>query len=58
MLKRNFRISGDTVESDRVMRQTFWIGIYPGLGSAQIDYMAEIMHAFCRAPVAIAGASR
>jgi CDP-6-deoxy-D-xylo-4-hexulose-3-dehydrase len=47
MLTRNYRISGDTRESDRVMNDTFWIGVYPGLGSAEIDYMIEVIHEFC-----------
>ena len=48
MLGRNFRVSGETTESDRVMNNTFWIGVYPALGVAEIDYMLEIIHAFCK----------
>ncbi len=36
-----FRIVGETTSSDRVMNQTLWIGVYPGLGEPQFDYMTE-----------------
>jgi CDP-6-deoxy-D-xylo-4-hexulose-3-dehydrase len=47
MIGRPFRISGDLANSDRIMRQTFWIGVYPGLTDAAIDYMAGTIAEFC-----------
>jgi CDP-6-deoxy-D-xylo-4-hexulose-3-dehydrase len=47
MAGREFRTSGDLTASDQVMNDTFWIGVYPGLGDTQIDYMAERITAFC-----------
>lgn len=41
MTGRNYRISGDIVNTDIAMNDTFWLGIYPGLGEAQFDYVAE-----------------
>jgi CDP-6-deoxy-D-xylo-4-hexulose-3-dehydrase len=49
MKGRNFRVHGDLDNSDRIMRQTFWIGLYPGLSPEAIAYMLEVIHAFCRA---------
>jgi CDP-6-deoxy-D-xylo-4-hexulose-3-dehydrase len=49
MKGRNFRVHGDLDNSDRIMRQTFWIGLYPGLSPEAIAYMLEAIHAFCRA---------
>ena len=45
---RSFRICGDLTNSDRVMNQTFWIGVFPGLGDAEINYILDIVHGFCR----------
>jgi CDP-6-deoxy-D-xylo-4-hexulose-3-dehydrase len=28
------------------MNQTLWLGIYPGLGEAQLDYIAEKLEDF------------
>jgi CDP-6-deoxy-D-xylo-4-hexulose-3-dehydrase len=39
MQGRNFRVSGATPNADLVMRSTFWIGVYPGLAQAQLDYV-------------------
>ncbi|MFG1403651.1 lipopolysaccharide biosynthesis protein RfbH [Xanthobacter sediminis] len=51
MKGRNFRVVGDLANADRIMNQTFWIGVYPALGAAEIDYMVETVAGFCRAPV-------
>ena len=37
----NYRVVGDLGASDRVMNQAFWIGVYPGLTSAMLDYVVE-----------------
>jgi hypothetical protein len=29
------------------MNNTLWIGVYPGLGSAEIDYMIDVINEFC-----------
>ncbi|MBS0448197.1 MAG: lipopolysaccharide biosynthesis protein RfbH [Proteobacteria bacterium] len=46
MQGRNFRVSGELTQTDVVMNRTFWIGIYPGLGTAQLDYMADRLEEF------------
>jgi CDP-6-deoxy-D-xylo-4-hexulose-3-dehydrase len=48
MLDRNFRVHGDLTNSDRIMHQTFWIGVYPGLGEPAIAYMLDVIHDFCK----------
>jgi CDP-4-dehydro-6-deoxyglucose reductase, E1 len=48
MIGREFRVSGELTNSDRVMRQSFWIGLYPGLSPEAIAYMLEEIRAFCR----------
>lgn len=49
MKGRNYRVHGTTDASDKVMRDTFWLGIYPGLGSGEIDYVIETIGRFCTA---------
>jgi CDP-6-deoxy-D-xylo-4-hexulose-3-dehydrase len=51
MKDRNYRVHGDLVNGDRIMNQTFWIGVYPGLGGEQINYVLETIHEFCKSPV-------
>ena len=48
MQGRNFRVVGDLAASDTVMRHTFWIGVFRGLGDPQIDFMIDRVRAFCR----------
>ena len=35
-----YRIVGELTETDRIMRDTFWVGVYPGMTDEMIDYMA------------------
>jgi CDP-6-deoxy-D-xylo-4-hexulose-3-dehydrase len=43
---RNCRISGDLKNTDRIMNDTFWIGVYPGLSEQMLDFAAERMETF------------
>ena len=36
-----YRIASDLTNTDRIMENTFWIGVYPGMTDEMIDYMAE-----------------
>ncbi len=49
MRGREYRTVGDLGNADIVMNRTFWIGVYPGLGDAHIDYMLEVITDFVRA---------
>ncbi len=40
------RTAGELTNSDRVMNDTFWIGVYPGLNDAMLDYVIESFHTF------------
>jgi CDP-6-deoxy-D-xylo-4-hexulose-3-dehydrase len=35
---RHYRIAGDLTNTDRIMNDTFWIGLYPGLSEEMLDY--------------------
>ena len=41
--KSGYRIVGELKTTDRIMRDTFWVGVYPGMTDEMIDYMAEII---------------
>ncbi|SIO55210.1 CDP-6-deoxy-D-xylo-4-hexulose-3-dehydrase [Singulisphaera sp. GP187] len=43
---------GDLANSDFVMNQAFWVGVYPGLSDAMVDYMIESFHQLTRVPSA------
>ena len=36
---------GDLTQTDRVMEQSFWIGVYPGMTETMMDYMGEMIKA-------------
>ncbi len=38
------RTVGTLPNSDFVMNQVFWIGVYPGLSPEALDYMVETLH--------------
>ena len=38
-----YRIVGELRETDRIMRDTFWVGVYPGMTAEMIDYMASVI---------------
>jgi CDP-6-deoxy-D-xylo-4-hexulose-3-dehydrase len=48
MQGRNFRISGSLDNTDIAMRQTFWLGIYPGLDEAHLDFIGTVIESFFR----------
>lgn len=36
-----YRVIGDLKNTDRIMKDTFWIGVYPGMTDEMINYMAK-----------------
>lgn len=38
-----YRVVGELRNTDRIMRDTFWIGVYPGMTDEMIDYMAKTL---------------
>lgn len=43
---------GDLAVSDVVAERTFWLGCWPGLSDAMVDYVIESVHDFVATPVA------
>ena len=44
----NYRVVGDLKNTDYIMENTFWIGVYPGLTEEMLNYVAERIEEFCR----------
>jgi CDP-6-deoxy-D-xylo-4-hexulose-3-dehydrase len=42
------RVIGDLKNSDVVMNQTFWIGVWPGLTNQMLDYVIDSLHEICK----------
>ncbi len=40
---QGYRIYGDLTNTDRIMQDTFWVGVYPGMTDEMIDYMAKMI---------------
>ena len=38
---QGYRVVGNLDNTNRIMRDTFWIGVYPGMTDEMIDYMAQ-----------------
>ena len=38
-----YRVSGTLEATDRIMRDTFWIGVYPGMSEEKLLYMAAMI---------------
>jgi len=41
--KNGFRVVGNLKNTDRIVEDTFWIGVYPGLTEKMISCMAELL---------------
>ena len=43
---RTYRVSGELINTDAIMNSTFWIGVYPGLNDAMLDYICDRIETF------------
>jgi CDP-6-deoxy-D-xylo-4-hexulose-3-dehydrase len=46
---KDYRIAAPLVNTDRVMNQSFWVGVYPGLDQQRLDYLASLILDFVNA---------
>ena len=42
----DYRVAGDLTVTDTIMNDSLWIGLYPGMGEAKLDYMIKAIRAF------------
>ena len=41
-----YRVSGKLTNTNLTMNSTLWLGVYPALGTVQLDFIAEKMEEF------------
>jgi len=46
MRGRQYRVSGELPNTDRIMNDTFWIGVHPGLNEEILDFVANKIEAY------------
>ncbi|SMC29806.1 CDP-6-deoxy-D-xylo-4-hexulose-3-dehydrase [Andreprevotia lacus DSM 23236] len=46
MQGRNYRIATPLVNTDRILENTFWIGVWPGLTEAELEYICACLETF------------
>ena len=39
-----YRVVGSLENTDRIMNDTFWVGVYPGMTDEKLDYMIKVIH--------------
>jgi CDP-6-deoxy-D-xylo-4-hexulose-3-dehydrase len=44
----DYRIAGTLKNTDKIMNDSFWLGVYPGMSDDAIDYMADTVREFIR----------
>jgi len=42
----NYRVSGNLDNTDLIMNNTFWLGVFPGLSHEKLDYVVENLEEF------------
>ncbi|MBG7620988.1 lipopolysaccharide biosynthesis protein RfbH [Herbaspirillum sp. AP02] len=46
MIGRNYRVSGELGNSDVIMNDTFWVGVFPGLTESHLDHVVDHLERF------------
>lgn len=42
----DYRVVGELRNTDAIMNQTFWLGVFPGLGEPQLDFVVDRLYTF------------
>ena len=41
VMGEGYRVAGKLTNTDRIMQDSFWVGVYPGMTDEMLDYMIE-----------------
>ena len=41
MLGQNYKVSGTLENTEKILFDTFWLGVFPGLNNQMLDYMVD-----------------
>jgi CDP-6-deoxy-D-xylo-4-hexulose-3-dehydrase len=44
----DYRVTGDLPVTEKIMNNSFWIGLYPGMTEEKLDYMITTIRKFCK----------
>lgn len=47
----DYRTIGSLTQTDKIMNNTFWVGVYPGMSEAMIEYMAQVIREGVKAAI-------
>ena len=45
---RDYRVIGELPNTDKIMNNSFWVGVYPGMTDEKLDYMIAKIREFCK----------
>jgi CDP-6-deoxy-D-xylo-4-hexulose-3-dehydrase len=45
--QRGYRVIGELVNTNRLMEDAFWVGVYPGMTIEMVEFMVEEITRFC-----------
>lgn len=46
MMGRNYRVAGELANTDLIMNNTFWVGVYPALTEQMLDFVVDKIELF------------
>ncbi len=46
MINQKYKISGNLKVSDKIMNDSFWVGVYPGLRKNNINHISNVLHKY------------
>lgn len=44
--KESYRVIGNLENTDKVMKDSFWLGVYPGMSDSMLNYIIQKIHSF------------